>query len=107
MKSGGTTSFQYAPTAADVGVRTIAVELYGGETATRSWQVTVTGEGSSNPGDLNGDKVVNIDDLTLVTGNFGKSSGDAGWNPAADANRDGVVNVDDLTEVTGNFGKSY
>jgi hypothetical protein len=66
--------------------------------------ITVTGH---NPGDLNGDNVVNIDDLILVTSHWGQTSTSPGWDARADANGDGVVNIDDLTEVTGNFGKSY
>jgi len=99
-----TSLYTFAPALGDVGVRTIKFES---GNVSHSWVVTVVNSGSSNPGDLNGDNVVNIDDLTLVTGNFGKSSGDAGWDPEADANGDGVINIDDLTEVTSNFGKSY
>jgi hypothetical protein len=64
-------------------------------------------ESPAGAGDLNGDWLVNIDDLALVTGNFGKTSGDPDWEPSADANGDGTVNVDDLTLVTGNYGRIY
>ncbi|MCK6488081.1 MAG: InlB B-repeat-containing protein [Planctomycetes bacterium] len=62
---------------------------------------------ASRPGDLNGDKVVNVSDLSLVTAHFGQTSSDANWDARADANGDGVVNVADLTQVTSNFGKTY
>jgi hypothetical protein len=63
--------------------------------------------GGHNPGDLNGDGVVNIDDLVLVTGHWGQTSSSPNWDARADANGDGVVNIDDLTEVTSNWGKTY
>ncbi|HWB20010.1 MAG TPA: hypothetical protein VG711_06905 [Phycisphaerales bacterium] len=44
-------------------------------------------------GDLTGDGLVNIDDLTQVILNWGSSG------PAGDANGDGFVNIDDLTMV--------
>jgi hypothetical protein len=71
-----------------------------------SWKVKVTPP-DSHAGDLNGDGVVNFEDLTLVTSNFGKSSGDPGFDAMADGNNDGVVNIEDLILVTSNFGKSY
>ena len=50
-------------------------------------------------GDLNGDSVVNIDDLLVVIG--------ADWGPcsgcAADANGDGFVNIDDMLMVISNW----
>jgi hypothetical protein len=89
------------------------------EPGARYAKITVTAAGAANspqklsvylcvlrPGDLNGDEVVNIDDLVLVTGHFGLSSRDAGWDPRADANGDGVVSIEDLVEVTGNYGSS-
>jgi hypothetical protein len=90
-----------------------------GQSGTYVLRVTVSdGEGGStnsdvsvtvNPGagDLNGDGEVNIDDLFLVTSNFGKTTPDGGFDTRADENSDGMVNIDDLTVVTSNFGKAY
>ena len=50
--------------------------------------------------DVNGDGIVNIQDLVLVSSNFGKT----GQNPA-DVNGDGVVNISDLVLVAGAFGE--
>ena len=50
-------------------------------------------------GDVNGDGVVNVQDLVLVASNLGKT----GEN-VADVNGDGVVNVQDLVLVAGKFG---
>ena len=49
--------------------------------------------------DVNGDGIVNILDLVLVSSNFGK----AGQNPA-DVNGDGIVNIIDLVKVAGEMG---
>jgi uncharacterized repeat protein (TIGR02543 family) len=77
-------------------------------TVTMDGDRTVTATFKANgPGDLNGDGVVNIDDLTLVTSHFGQTSADPGWDPLADANGDGLVNIDDLTAVISNYGRSY
>ena len=50
-------------------------------------------------GDVNGDSVVNIQDLVLVASSFGEM----GEN-AADVNADGVVNIADLVLVAGSIG---
>ena len=50
--------------------------------------------------DVNGDGVVNIQDLVLVAANFGQT----GQN-IADINEDGAVNIQDLVLVAGAFGK--
>ena len=52
-------------------------------------------------GDVNGDSVVNIQDLVLVAGRFGQT----GQNDA-DVNGDGVVNIQDLVLVAGAFGNT-
>ena len=52
-------------------------------------------------GDVNGDGVVNIQDLVLVAGRFGQT----GQNDA-DVNGDGVVNIQDLVLVAGAFGNT-
>ena len=59
------------------------------------------------PGDLDDNLIVNIDDLSLVTGHFGQSSVDGEWDLLADANRDNRISIDDLTVVTLNYGKNY
>ena len=53
-------------------------------------------------GDVNGDGVVNIQDLVAVTTSFGQF----GENIAADVTGDGIVNITDLVFVAGNLGKS-
>jgi hypothetical protein len=70
-------------------------------------EATVVVEGGTGPGDLNGDGVVNIEDLVLVTGHFGQTSNDPAWDPQANANGDGLVNITDLMIVTTNFGRVY
>ena len=52
-------------------------------------------------GDVNGDSIVNIQDLVLVAANLGKT----GQN-AADVNGDGIVNIQDLVLVAGALGTS-
>ena len=51
--------------------------------------------------DINGDGVVNIQDLTLVAAQFGQM----GEDMPADVNGDGVVNIQDLVLVAGAFGE--
>ena len=58
-----------------------------------------TGAAPQLVADVNGDGIVNIQDLVLVSGQFGKT----GKN-SADVNGDGVVNIQDLVLVAGAFG---
>jgi probable HAF family extracellular repeat protein len=56
------------------------------------------------PGDANFDGKVDVNDLTIVLANFGKTVG-ASWT-TGDFNGDGRVDVNDLTIVLANFGKT-
>lgn len=51
-------------------------------------------------GDVNGDGLVNCNDLKIVKLSFGKKTGQAGFDPRADVNNDGVVDVKDLATVS-------
>ena len=42
------------------------------------------------PGDVNGDSVVDIDDIFFILGHWGEPGG------SADANEDGTVDIDDI-----------
>ena len=56
------------------------------------WSVT-----SKNPGDVNGDGVVNVLDLTIIARGFGTDS------KKGDVNGDGLVNILDLVFVANQF----
>ena len=64
------------------------------------WELTPPDEPPQRPADVNGDGIVNIQDLVQVAG----ALGEAGQN-AADVNGDGVVNIQDLVQVAGALGK--
>jgi dockerin type I repeat protein len=51
------------------------------------------------PGDVNGDSVVNCDDVFIVKASYGKRTGDQGFDLRADVNSDGVVDIKDLSAV--------
>jgi hypothetical protein len=55
-------------------------------------------------GDVNGDKTVNITDLTAFRNAFGASSTDANYRPSFDFSGDGVINLTDLTQFRNRFG---
>jgi hypothetical protein len=63
-----------------------------------------TGVSASNPGDLNGDNVVNLLDLTIITQDWGKTSG---YDARADQNGDGTVNLFDIMAIVQYWGRTY
>jgi len=59
------------------------------------------------PGDVNGDKYVNIKDAVLLGVAFGSKQGEPSYNPNADINSDGFINIKDAVIQGTNFGKSW
>jgi len=57
-------------------------------------------------GDVNTDCTVNIIDMVIVAGSFGKSAGNPGFNPVADVNGDGKVDIIDMSIIGSTFGQS-
>jgi len=56
-------------------------------------------------GDVNGDGIINIQDIVIAALAFGSQPGDPNWNPVADLNRDGIVNIVDLVIIGIRFGE--
>jgi hypothetical protein len=59
------------------------------------------------PGDLNGDRKVDMRDLAIVAKAFGSSPGNSRWNPIADVFGDGKVDMTDVAFVAKNFGRTF
>ena len=58
-------------------------------------------------GDVNGDEVINIADLTMLLAAYRSAITDTdNFNPAADFNRDNQINIQDLTLLGSHFGKT-
>jgi agmatine/peptidylarginine deiminase len=63
--------------------------------------------GTNNcPGDLNGDGVIDLDDLTQLLASYGLCDGDPGYDPAADLDNDDCVGLDDLALLLSAYGTS-
>jgi hypothetical protein len=55
-------------------------------------------------GDVNGDGVVDIFDLSIVGRAYGSFEGEPEYNPDADLNKDGIVDIGDISIVCINYG---
>ena len=66
-------------------------------------QIDTDGDGCGNvcDGDYNQDGVPGGPDFALFAGTFGKSQGDAGYNPVVDCNGDGIVGGIDFACFSG------
>jgi hypothetical protein len=58
-------------------------------------------------GDVNGDGLINVIDLTLVSLAYGSFEGEPDYNPDADLNSDGIVDMKDMATVARNLGKTF
>jgi hypothetical protein len=56
-------------------------------------------------GDVTGDRVVNINDMSAIGLAFGATPARLTWNYNADLNKDNVININDMSEVGLNFGR--
>lgn len=54
--------------------------------------------------DLNGDGVVNIQDITIVAAAYGSIPGSLNWNELADLDKNGTINILDVTMVAKDYG---
>jgi len=57
-----------------------------------------------NKGDLNYDGTVDFTDVAILSGSFGRSSGQSGYNAEADLNRDGRVDFLDAGILSSRYG---
>jgi hypothetical protein len=56
--------------------------------------------------DINGDGIVNILDITIVSVAFRSKPGDPNWNALADLDKNGIVNIIDINLVARDYGKT-
>jgi len=59
------------------------------------------------PGDLNGDKTVNVYDSLLLADKFYVSAADPAWESKFDLQEDGIIDIFDALLLSMNFGKSW
>jgi len=57
-------------------------------------------------GDINGDGVIDIYDLTIAGMAYGSFEGDLRYDPEADLNKDGHIDMRDLAVIGRNYGKT-
>jgi len=59
--------------------------------------------GKNNALDLNGDCVINIEDIAQICWAFDSKPGEDRWMASADLNKDGVINILDVTLIANNY----
>jgi len=83
------------------------VETVSGETDTGDNRLNDVYIFVTLPGDINGDKKVNILDAIQLANAFGSKPGNPNWNPNADINCDNKVNILDCIVLANYFGQSW
>jgi len=58
-------------------------------------------------GDVNGDRIVNVFDLYLLSRSYGATDGSPSWDPNFNINNDLVINKSDLEIISQNLGQSF
>jgi hypothetical protein len=58
-------------------------------------------------GDVNGDRIVDIADISIIIDAFLTVPGDPLWNPLADINHDSLVDIGDISIAIDNFLKTW
>jgi hypothetical protein len=58
------------------------------------------------PGDLNGDRRVDIYDAIMLSWAYNSIPGNSNWNSNADVNSDNVADIYDAILISSNFGKT-
>jgi hypothetical protein len=56
--------------------------------------------------DVNGDEIVNVMDVTIVSLSYGTFEGEPNYNPEADITKDGIVDMGDLVVVARHLGET-
>lgn len=57
-------------------------------------------------GDINGDSIVDVWDITMVAMSYGYFKGEPNYNPVADINEDGIIDMLDLSLVAIHLGET-
>jgi hypothetical protein len=58
------------------------------------------------PGNVNGDDIVDMKDITTILRAYGSTPGQPKWNPNSDVNCDDVVDMKDITITLRNYGQT-
>ena len=58
-------------------------------------------------GDVNGDGIIDINDVVMWAVAFGSQPGHPKWNPQADLYQDSIIDIFDGVIISVNFGKTY
>jgi len=58
------------------------------------------------PGDVNGDSIVDLEDLAALLSSYGLCEGEEGYNAAADFDNDNCITLADLARLLPRYGQS-